>query len=85
MNQCGCVDPDIFISQSNKLARQLREAKQKKERIMAKAGDDTISRTRELLEALETMPEFLPAFDSEIFNDLVNGSPSRIAHPCASG
>lgn len=72
MNQCGCVDPDIFISQSNKLARQLREAKQKKERLMAEAGDDTIPRTRELLEVLETMPEFLLAFDGEIFSDLVD-------------
>lgn len=72
MNQCGCVDPDIFISQSNELARQLREAKQKKERLMVEAGDDTIPRTQELLESLETMPEFLPAFDGEIFNDLVD-------------
>ena len=72
MNQCGCVDPDIFISQSNELARHLREAKQKKERLMAEAGDDTISRTQELLESLEPMPEFLPAFDGEIFNDLVD-------------
>ena len=72
MNQCGCVDPDIFISQSNELARQLREAKQKKERLMAEAGDNTIPRTRELLEALETMPEFLSTFDGEIFDDLVD-------------
>ena len=72
MNQCGCVDPDIFISQSNELARQLREAKQKKERLMVEAGDETIPRTQELLESLETMPEFLPAFDGEIFNDLVD-------------
>lgn len=72
MNQCGCVDPDIFMSQSNELARQLREAKQKKERLMAEAGDDTIPKTQELLESLETMPEFLPAFDGEIFNDLVD-------------
>lgn len=39
---------------------------------MTEAGDDTIPRTQELLEALETMPEFLPAFDSEIFSDLVD-------------
>ena len=39
---------------------------------MAEAGDDTIPRTRELLESLETMPEFLPNFDGEIFNDLVD-------------
>lgn len=65
------VDPDIFISQSNELARQLRAAKQEKERLLADGDDDAIPRTRELLETLETLPEFLPAFDGEIFTDLV--------------
>ena len=72
MNQCGLVDPDIFISQSNELARQLRAAKQEKERLMADADDDTIPNTRELLETLEILPEFLPDFDGEIFADLVD-------------
>ena len=71
MNKCGLVDPDIFISQSNELARQLRAAKQKKERLLADGDDDTLPRTRELLETLDTLPEFLPAFDGEIFTDLV--------------
>lgn len=71
MNKCGLVDPDIFISQSNELARQLRAAKQEKERLLADGDDDAIPRTRELLETLETLPEFLPAFDGEIFADLV--------------
>ena len=72
MNQCGLVDPDIFISQSNELARQLCAAKQEKERLMADAGDDTIPNTRELIETLEILPEFLPDFDGEIFADLVD-------------
>lgn len=72
MNQCGCVDPDIFIAQSNELSRQLREAKREKERLMAETGDDTIPRTQELLESLETMPEFLPALDGDIFSDLID-------------
>lgn len=71
MNKCGLVDPDIFISQGNELARQLRTAKQDKERIMADGDDDAIPRTRELLEILDALPEFLPAFDGEIFADLV--------------
>ena len=71
MNKLGLVDPDIFISQSNDLARQLRAVKQEKERLMEDRDDDTIPRTRELLESLETMPEFLPAFDGEIFTDLM--------------
>ena len=73
MNKCGLVDPDIFISRSNLLAQQLRAAKQEKERILGAEQDDTIPKTRELLELLETMPEFLPDFDGEIFTDLVAG------------
>ena len=72
MNKCGLVDPDIFISQSNELARQLRAAKQEKERLLAGEDDDIVSKTRELMETLETLPEFLPVFDDEIFTDLVD-------------
>ena len=72
MNRCGLVDPDIFISRSNELAQQLRTAKQEKERILGAEHDDTIPQTRELLETLETLPEYLPAFDGEIFADLVD-------------
>ena len=71
MNRCGLVDPDIFIAQSNEFARQLRAAKQEKERLMAAEDDDTIPQTMELLEVLETLPDFLPAFDGEIFADLI--------------
>lgn len=71
MNQCGLVDPDIFISQSNELARQLIAAKQEKERLLAATGDDSIPKTMELLETMESMPEYLPQFDGEIFGDLV--------------
>ena len=71
MNQCGLVDPDIFISQRNELDRQLTAAKQEKGRLLAAAGDDSIPKTKELMEALESMPEYLPQFDGEIFGDLV--------------
>ena len=73
MNKCGLVDPDIFIARSNLLAQQLRAVKQEKERILGAEQDDTIPKTRELMELLETMPEFLPDFDGEIFTDLVAG------------
>ena len=72
MNKCGLVDPDIFIARSNLLAQQLRAAKQEKERILGAEQDDAIPKTRELMEQLETMPEFLPDFDGEIFTDLVD-------------
>ena len=71
MNKCGLVDPDIFISQSNALAQQLRKAKQEKDRLLNEKSDSTIPRTKEILEVLDSLPEFLPNFDSEIFADLV--------------
>jgi len=72
MNKCGLVDPDIFISQSNALAQQLRAVRQEKEKILNEESDDAIPLTRELLEILGSLPEFLPAFDGEIFTDLVD-------------
>ena len=71
MNRLGLVDPDIFIAQSNELAWQLCTAKQEKERILGAGGDDAVSKTQDLLETLETMPEFLPDFDGEVFSELV--------------
>ena len=72
MNKSGLVAPDIYISQSNILARQIAEAKQQKSRLMESDHDDSIPRTQELLEALDSMPEYLPAFDGEIFGELVD-------------
>ncbi len=72
LNKLGLVDPDIFIAQSNQLAQQLRAAKQEKEKVLGSENDDTLSKTQELLELLETMPEFLPDFDEDIFAALVD-------------
>ena len=72
MNKCGLVDPDIFISQGNELARKLRAAKQEKDRLLSEGDNDIIPKTRELMETLESLPEFLPDFDAEIFTDLVD-------------
>ena len=72
LNKLGLVDPDIFIAQSNQLAQQLRAAKQEKEKALGSENDDTLSRTQELLELLDTMPEFLPDFDEDIFAALVD-------------
>ena len=72
MNKCGLVDPDIFISHGNELAHQLRAAKQEKERLLADGDDGIIPKTRELMETLDTLPEFLTDFDVEIFTDLVD-------------
>lgn len=72
LNQQGAVDPDIFISQSNQLAQQLRNAKRQKEKLLEQDGNDTLSKTRDLLEILEYGPEYPDAFDGELFRELVD-------------
>ncbi len=72
LNQQGLVDSDIFISQSNQLAQRLRRAKQEKNRIFAMEKDSTIARTKEILEILETGPDFLEEFDEELLHELVD-------------
>ena len=61
LKQQGLVDPDIYITRSSTLAEQLRTAKLEKERFLES----------EELEILETGPEFLEAFDEELFSELV--------------
>ena len=68
----GLVDPDIFISRRNELAEQLRAAKLEKERFLEAEEDETIQQTQELIEALEAGPDFLDAFDGELFRELVD-------------
>ena len=72
LKQQGLVDPDIFISRRNELAEQLRAIKLEKERFLEAEEDQTIRRTQELIEALEAGPEFLDAFDGELFRELVD-------------
>ena len=72
LKQQGLVDPDIFISRRNELAEQLRATKLEKERFLESEEDQTIQRTQELLEALEAGPDFLDAFDGELFRELVD-------------
>ena len=72
LKQQGLIDPDIFISQSNELTEQLRTAKLKKERLLASDGDNTIAQTQELMDILEAGPDFLDAFDAELFGELID-------------
>ena len=71
MQKHGLVNSDFFISQTNEIARKLREAQAQKERLLSADQDQTLEQTRELIEALSSMPEFLPEFDEAIFSDLV--------------
>ena len=72
LKKYGGVDPDLFIYKSNELAEQLRAAKLQKERILGAESDDAIPHTRELMEILDTGPEFLTSFDAELFGELVD-------------
>ena len=71
LKQNGLVDPDIFISKSNELTRQLRQAKLDKEKLMTAEGDATAHRTRELIALLEDGPDFLDHPDAELLGELV--------------
>ncbi len=67
----GVIDPDFFITESNSLATQLHAAKLAKERLLDAEEDDSIARTRDLMELLSETPGFLLGFNGEIFGDLV--------------
>ena len=68
----GLVDPDFFISQTNELTEQLREAKLEKERLVERPEDQVILRTGELMETIESGPDILEEFDGELFSELVD-------------
>mgnify|MGYP003099347432 CR=1 FL=1 len=71
LKQQGLVDPDVYVTRINTLAEQLRTVKPEKERFLESEEDQTIRQTQILLEVLENGPEFLEAFDEELFSELV--------------
>ena len=71
LKQQGSVDPDIFISRGNLLAERRRELKLQKERILRSEEDHTIQQTQDLLDVLESGPDWLDAFDEQLFSDLI--------------
>lgn len=72
LNQQGLVDPDIFISKSNQLAEQLRNAKQQKEKLLEREDNDIIVKTKEIMAVLADGPDHLDAFDEELFCELID-------------
>ena len=71
LKQQGLIDPDIFIAQINDLTEQLRETKLKKERLLDAESDDYLKQTQELIDLLESGPDFLDAFDADMFGELI--------------
>lgn len=72
LNQQAAVDPDFFISKSNQLAEQLRGAKREKDRLLQQREDDTLQKTREIIEILQCGPDYLDSFDEELFHELID-------------
>lgn len=72
LNQQGAVDSDVFISKSNQLAEQLRVARREKEKILQQREDDTLRKTREVMDILDCGPDFLDSFDEELFLELID-------------
>lgn len=68
----GLIDPDIFISQQNSLSERLRAVKQEKEKLLDADGDTTLQDTRDMMDTLESGPNFLDTFDRTLFEELVN-------------
>lgn len=71
LKQQGSVDPDIFISRGNLLAERRRELKLQKERILRSEEDHTIQQTQDMLDVLESGPDWSDTFDEQLFSDLV--------------
>lgn len=71
LKQQGVVDPDIFISRSNLLTERRRELKLQKERILQSEENHTIQQTQDLLDVLESGPDWLDDFDEQLFSDMV--------------
>jgi site-specific DNA recombinase len=71
LKQQGSVDPDIFISRGNQLAERRRELKLQKERILRSEEDHTIQQTQDLLDVIESGPDWLDDFDEQLFSDMV--------------
>ena len=71
LRQQGLVDPDVFISKTNELAKQLRTLKVEKERLLNAGTDNTLSHTKQLMENIRDSPDFLESYDAELFGELI--------------
>ena len=71
LKQQGLVDPDIFISKTNELTKELHELKIQKEKLLCSERDEAIIQTRAVIDIVSSGPEFLEEFDSELFGELI--------------
>lgn len=59
-------------SKTNELAEQLRKLKLEKERLLEAKTDDTLSLTKQIIEVIRDIPDFLEEFDAELFDELID-------------
>ena len=52
--------------------RPMRWLKLAKERLLESKTDDTLSQTKQIIEVIRDIPDFLEEFDAELFDELVD-------------
>ena len=68
----GILDSALFISQSDELNRKLRSLKLTKTRLLEDdMVGDLIDKTEELIEIIESGPDYISEMDTALFNDMV--------------
>ena len=72
LKQQGLVDSDIFIAKTSDIAKQLQQAKREKRKLINIADDTILPLTQDLIDLLESGPEFLDEFSMEYFQEIVD-------------
>ena len=72
LSKQGIIAADLYVSQSNQLAAQLRNAKQQREKLQGRKEDDLIGKTEAIIDVLKDGPDTLDAFDEELFCELID-------------
>ncbi len=68
----GILDSALFISKTDELKKQLKDARQSKARMLGNLKKDTsLVETEELLETLKEYPTHITTMDEEIFSEIV--------------
>ncbi|WP_409968479.1 recombinase family protein [Bengtsoniella intestinalis] len=69
----GILDSALFISKTDELKKQLKDARQAKARMLSSLKKDTcLIETEDLLETLKEYPTHITTMDEEIFTDIVD-------------
>ena len=71
LKQLGLVDPDIFISQSNDLTEQLRNAKLEREQKQCTFNNAALTQTERLIKTMQYSPSYLKEMDAKLFGEIV--------------